>query len=224
MRARTATSTICLAALIVCSWATAAGAQATNVGKAPGTEDWGYTLETGVFWGQVFGGLSSANDKTTFNKVKAEIWRNTKRLSITGGPVGKSWSGQTQRVTVSQPREGGVLQVGGGIGITRFGFPDEAEAFFGESGFTVTSVMGGVRYVLPPQPRFLVFVQGQAGIEHSFQETALAISPEGGVIVPVSKDLFLTITGGLRTAFYEGDSGTSFELGVGLTFPFGQKK
>src|SRR5262245_14652523 len=221
MRSRVAISTVCLAAFML-SGSKHADAQASALHPSAGHESWGYKRESGFFWGQLFGGLSSENDKTTFNKIRAEIWKNTKRLTI-GNPKSKSLQGQALQSAgpQGQAARAGLLQLGGGIGITRFGFPQEAVDFFGESGFTVTTIMGGARYVLPAQPNFLVFVQGQAGLERSFGESAFAIAPEGGVIVPVHKDLFLTLTGGLRTAFYEGDSGTAFELTVGLTFPFG---
>jgi hypothetical protein len=222
MRSRVAISTVSLAVFLMAG-SHPAVAQ-TVLPPLSGAETWGYKLESGFFWGQLFGGLSAENDKKTFKRVRAEIWKNTTRLTV-GNPGSKSLLGQTPRSTgpQSQTSQAGLLQFGGGIGITRFGFPEEAVDFFGESGFTVTTIMGGARYVLPPQPKFLVFVQGQAGLERSFGESAFAFAPEGGVIVPVNKDLFLTLTGGLRTAFYEGDSGTAFELNVGLTFPFGHK-
>jgi hypothetical protein len=201
----------------------AAQTPTTVVGMAPSTEDWGYTLETGVVWGQIFGGLSAQNDKKTFKKLRAEIWYPGRRVTVASRD--RSFSPQAPRAAAAQgqPRRAGTIQYGGGIGFSHFGFPEEAQDFFGESGFTVTTIMGGVRYVLPPQPRFMAFVQGQAGLDRSFGDSAFAIAPEAGVIMPVRKNLFLTVTGGFRTAFEEGGSGTGFELGVGLTVPFGHQ-
>lgn len=217
MRVPAAILTACLAVVLLFGFSRPAAAQRA-LPDIPSPDIWGSKLETGVFWGQLFGGLAAQNDKTTFMKLRAEIFRNVRILTVANPQ--NSWQRPTGNTANAPQRGSGVLQLGGGIGISRYGFPDEAEDFFGESGYSVTTIMGGARYVLPPRPQFLLFVQAQAGLERSFGESAFAISPEGGVIVPVGNDWLLTTTAGIRKAFADG-AGTAFELGVGLTFPFG---
>lgn len=90
----------------------------------------------------------------------------------------------------------------------------------GES-FTVSTFMGGVRYWLDRQPSFQPFVQGTAGIEHAFGENAFAVSPSGGVIVPVNNWL-VTAEVGIRHAFYEFAGETSVQIMGGVTIPIGR--
>ena len=217
MRSHKTIGTVLVTLLLFIQAVPAAGQDAIRNDR--GGEDWGDRLENGIFWGQIYGGLAAQSDKTTWKNILLEIIDNTHRVTLTK-VTGKSLSGQTQQT--SAVRQSAFLQFGGSLGIARYSFPEAAADFFGESGFTVSTFMGGARMVLPQQKNFLVYVQGYAGLEHAFGENAFAIAPEGGIIFPVNQWL-LTVTGGPRIAFYEGASETAFELSVGLTFPLGHK-
>jgi hypothetical protein len=102
-----------------------------------------------------------------------------------------------------------------GFSVSRFGFGNGG-------GYLVTSYMGGVRYWLPAQAKFLPFLQGSIGIERSFEENAFAFAPGGGVLIPLNR-FILSLKGGIRRAAYEFGGNTSTQISVGVLVPFGAR-
>lgn len=178
-------------------------------------DGWGARLETGLFWGQFFGGLSAITEKKSFKKIRAEIMDNTRRVTIRPTIDAIRFAQGGAGSAPHRQGWGTYLAPVGAVQLSNFGFGNG-------DGFSVGVFLGGGRIVLPRQPSFQAYVQFLAGLEHSFGENAFAFEPGGGVIIPVNSFL-LTAGAAVRHASYAGDSESTFELNVGITVPIGRK-
>lgn len=95
--------------------------------------------------------------------------------------------------------------------------------------FSLTSVLGGLRYTPAVQSTIQPFVQGLLGLEHfseeiegeNFSDNAFAFQIGAGVEVPVNDSLRFRAQYDYRRAEYEGVGYNGHRFGVGVVFPLG---
>ncbi len=188
-------------------------AQQETPGQVPfQTENWGNALHKGYLWGELYGGLSAQNSKKTFKTARGAMAKNWKKLNLTKpSPTVSFFGAQNAQASTSSS----TLQLLGTLNLANFGFGNG-------DGVTIVNVMGGMRMLFAPRGRVMPYVQGQAGLQRSFGESALMIEPAGGVIFPAGK-YFVNVGAGFDVGFYAGGNDTAFRMMAGLVFPFGSQ-
>lgn len=88
-------------------------------------------------------------------------------------------------------------------------------------GWTLTSYLGGIRYVPAVEASVSPFVQALVGLEHCCEANAFAFQFGGGVDIPVSDRLSVRGQYDFRRTRYDGEGYNGHRFGVGVVLPLG---